>query len=85
MNIIWITIIVLGVTGIIAAVVLWFVAKKFYVHEDPKIAEVEAVLPAPTAAAAARADVMLSHVPVSTPRRSRDLPVPAPEAKVWPR
>lgn len=45
MNIIWITIIVLGVTGIIAAVVLWFVAKKFYVHEDPKIAEVEAVLP----------------------------------------
>lgn len=45
MNIIWITILVLGVTGVIAAVVLWFVAKKFHVYEDPRISEVEALLP----------------------------------------
>lgn len=35
----------LGITGVVAALVLWFVAKKFYVYEDPRIAEVEAYLP----------------------------------------
>lgn len=39
------TVLVLGITGIVAAVVLWFVAKKFYVYEDPRIAQVEALLP----------------------------------------
>ena len=28
-----------------AAVILYFVAKKFYVYEDPRVDEVEAVLP----------------------------------------
>ena len=32
--------------GVIAAVILFFVAKKFYVYEDPKIDEVERILPA---------------------------------------
>lgn len=46
MNIIWITLIVLGTLGAIAAVILFFVAQKFKVYEDPRIDEVEAVLPA---------------------------------------
>lgn len=45
MSIIWITVLVLGITGVIAAIVLWFVAKKFYVYEDPRVAEVEEHLP----------------------------------------
>lgn len=45
MSTIGVTILVLGITGIIAAVVLWFVAKKFYVYEDPRIGEVETLLP----------------------------------------
>lgn len=45
MNVITISIIVLGVIGIIAAVILFFAAKKFFVFEDPKIGEVEELLP----------------------------------------
>ena len=45
MNIILTTIIVLGMTGIVAAVVLWFVAKRFHVYENPRIAEIEELLP----------------------------------------
>lgn len=45
MSIFWLTILILGVTGLLAAVVLYAVAKKFYVYEDPRIAEVEALLP----------------------------------------
>jgi len=45
MDTIWITVAVLGVTGIIAAAVLWFVARRFHVYEDPRIGEVEALLP----------------------------------------
>ncbi len=40
------TIATLSVIGISAAVVLYFVAKKFYVYEDPRINEVEEQLPA---------------------------------------
>lgn len=36
---------VVGVIGIIAACLLYFAAKKFHVEEDPRIAEVEAILP----------------------------------------
>lgn len=39
------SILVLGVIGIIAAVLLFFVAKKFMVYEDPKIGEIEELLP----------------------------------------
>lgn len=45
MNIIVISLVTLGVIGALAAIILFFVAKKFYVHEDPRIDEVEAVLP----------------------------------------
>ncbi|NDV46546.1 Fe-S cluster domain-containing protein [Paludibacter sp. 221] len=46
MNIILISLITLGVIGALAALILFFVAKKFYVFEDPRIDEVEAALPA---------------------------------------
>jgi electron transport complex, RnfABCDGE type, B subunit len=46
MNIIVISLLTLGVIGIVSAVILYFVAKKFYVYEDPRIDEVEAILPA---------------------------------------
>lgn len=39
------SIIVLGIIGLIAAVLLYLAAKKFHVYEDPKIAEVEELLP----------------------------------------
>ena len=39
--IIGISIIVLGAIGIIAAILLFIAAKKFYVYEDPKIGEIE--------------------------------------------
>ncbi|MBD5231239.1 MAG: RnfABCDGE type electron transport complex subunit B [Muribaculaceae bacterium] len=45
MTIFWLTILILGVVGLLAALVLYFVAKRFYVYEDPRIAEVEALLP----------------------------------------
>lgn len=46
MNIILITVLMLGLLGATAAVILYFVAQKFKVFEDPRIDEVEAVLPA---------------------------------------
>lgn len=46
MNIIIVSLITLGVIGALAAIILFFVAKKFYVYEDPRIDEVEAALPA---------------------------------------
>lgn len=45
MNIIWLTILLMGGIGILAAAVLYYVARKFYVHEDERIGEIEAVLP----------------------------------------
>jgi Na+-translocating ferredoxin:NAD+ oxidoreductase RNF subunit RnfB len=46
MNIIFFTIITLTVIGIIAAVVLYFVARKFKVYEDPRIDVITDILPA---------------------------------------
>ena len=45
MNIIVTSIIVLGIIGIVGASVLYIVAKRFHVHEDPRIDQVEALLP----------------------------------------
>ena len=39
------TVITVGAIGLIAAVILFFVAKKFYVEEDPRIDEIEEALP----------------------------------------
>lgn len=39
------SVIVLGAIGVVAATLLFLVSKRFYVHEDPRIAEVEALLP----------------------------------------
>jgi electron transport complex protein RnfB len=46
MNVVIISLITLGVIGAIAAMILYVVAKKFRVFEDPRIDEVEAALPA---------------------------------------
>ncbi len=46
MNVVVITILTLGILGTVAALVLYFVAQKFKVFEDPRIDQVEEVLPA---------------------------------------
>ncbi len=46
MNTITITILVLCAIGVMAAIILYFVAQKFKVYEDPRIDEVEEALPA---------------------------------------
>ena len=45
MNLILIALIVLGVIGAVGSLVLYLVAKKFYVYEDPRVGQVEEVLP----------------------------------------
>ena len=45
MSVIVTSIIVLGVIGIVGAAVLYVVAKRFHVQEDPRIDQVEALLP----------------------------------------
>lgn len=45
MNLIFVAIISLGAIGLVAAVILYFVSKKFAVYEDPRIAKVSEVLP----------------------------------------
>ena len=45
MNLILISLAVLGVTGLVAAVLLYLVAQKFKVEEDPRIDIVEAIMP----------------------------------------
>ncbi len=44
-HVVIISVVVLGMLGLVSAVILFFVASKFKVYEDPKIDEVEAVLP----------------------------------------
>ena len=44
-SIILYTVLMLSTLGVLAAVILYFVAQKFKVYEDPRIDEVEAVLP----------------------------------------
>ena len=45
MNFIMIAVLVLGAIGLIAALVLYLCSKKFYVYEDPRIAQVTEQLP----------------------------------------
>ena len=45
MNVILMAVLVLGAIGLIAAAVLFLASKKFAVYEDPRIAQVSAVLP----------------------------------------
>ncbi len=46
MNLIVIALLTLGIIGAVSAIILYFVAKKFHVYEDPRIDQVEAALPA---------------------------------------
>ena len=52
MEVLLFTVLTLCALGILSAVVLYFVARKFKVDEDPRIDEVEKMLPGATAAAA---------------------------------
>lgn len=45
MNVILFTVLTLVALGVFAAIILYFVAQKFKVYEDPRIDEVEAMLP----------------------------------------
>lgn len=45
MNVILIAVVVLGVIGLSSALILFFASKKFAVHEDERIGQVQAVLP----------------------------------------
>ena len=45
MTVLLFTILTLSVLGILSAVILYFVAKKFNVEEDPRIDDVEKMLP----------------------------------------
>ena len=45
MNVILLALGVLGVLGAVGSLVLYFVSKKFYVYEDPRVGQVEEVLP----------------------------------------
>lgn len=45
MNLILIAVIVLGVIGLVSALVLYIISNRFAVHEDPRIAQVSEVLP----------------------------------------
>ena len=38
-------VIVLGITGLILAVVLFFISKKFAVEEDPRVVQINELLP----------------------------------------
>ena len=45
MNVILIAVIVLGLIGLVSALILFFAAKRFAVHEDERIGKVQEVLP----------------------------------------
>ena len=45
MNLIFISLAVLGVTGLAAAVLLYLIAHKFKVEEEPRIDELQEALP----------------------------------------
>jgi len=45
MEYVLISLALLGVIGLVAAILLYAAAKRFAVHEDPRIAEIEAILP----------------------------------------
>ena len=45
MDLVVLSVVILGGIGIVSAVVLFLTAKKFAVKENPKIAEIEEILP----------------------------------------
>ncbi len=45
MELIWLTILLMGGIGITASIVLYFVAKRFKVEEDERVLQIEEVLP----------------------------------------
>ncbi len=76
-----IAIIVLGTTGIAGAVILYAVAKKFYVNEDPRIALIEELLPGANCGDAGVPDAMISHVHVRRPHHLTTSYAPERERK----
>ena len=45
LGILWKAVLILGIVGLVAAVVLFFIAKKFHVEEDPRIDQICELLP----------------------------------------
>ena len=79
LNVILIAVCVLGAIGLIAALILWGTSKKFAVYEDPRIAQVNEVLPGANcggcgfpgcsgcAAAIAKGEAEVNQCPVGGP------------------
>lgn len=64
-----IAILTLGGIGILSAIILFIVSKRFYVKEDPRIEQIEGRSPVQTAEAAAVQAVMISLVRAPLPIR----------------
>lgn len=85
MDILIASIVTLGVIGCVSAVVLFFVAKKFNVEEDPRIDLVEAALPEQTAADADTRDVVVLPTLASKPILSKANCAPWADSRSWKR
>ena len=69
-TIIW-TIVIISVLGLLLAIVLFFIAKKFKVEEDPRIDEVEKVMPGANCGGCGFAGCRASRRPTSTASSAR--------------
>ena len=82
MSAIVVAVIVLGGLGVVGALVLYLVSKRFYVKEDPRIELIEQLLPG--ASGGSRAVLTLPAL-VRRHLRSTTLCVPVPAMTPWPR
>ena len=84
MSAIVVAVIVLGGLGVVGALVLYLVSKRFYVKEDPRIELIEQLLPGANCGSCGRLAVMTLPALVRRHLRSTTLCVPVP-ATPWPR
>lgn len=63
-NIVLLNMLVLGSIALVAAVILYVVSKKFAVKENPKIAEIEELLPQANCGGCGKAAAMTLPTPV---------------------
>lgn len=71
-------IVILGGIGVVCALLLYATAARFHVDEDPRIAEIEELLPGANCGGADATDAMTSHVPVLRPPASTGSIAPEP-------
>ena len=74
-TVIW-TIVILTVLGLLLALILFWVARKFKVEEDPRIDEVEKVMPGANCGGCGLPDAVPSPMLPSRPRTSTRSTVP---------